>query len=116
MEQSWCLTEKYVQPRMEKLSGGLFYEHYKGMAENELKRLAEETVKIFRIHDLYCRHRIGIVKVGEISLHVMILSKHREEGLFALEYFIAELKKTVPIWKWALLKNGKKIPSKCHPN
>ena len=88
----------------------------KGMAEHELKRLAEETVKIFRIHDLYCRHRIGIVKVGEISLHVMILSKHRKEGLSALEYFIAELKKTVPIWKWAMLMNGKKIPSKCHLN
>ena len=95
---------------------GLEYEQYEGMAEHELKRLAEETVKIFRIHDLYCRHRIGIVKVGEISLHVMILSKHRKEGLSALEYFITELKKTVPIWKWAMLMNGKKIPSKCHLN
>ena len=71
----------------------LEYEQYEGMARIELNQIAEETVGKFMIHDLFCRHRIGKVKVGEVSLHVVIWSKHRKEGLEAVTYFIAELKK-----------------------
>ena len=71
----------------------LEYEHYEGMAETELNRLAEKTVSKFSIHDLFCRHRVGQISVGEISLHVVIWSKHRKEGLSAMTWFIVELKK-----------------------
>tara|TARA_Y100000996_G_scaffold318024_1_gene254174 strand:+ start:937 stop:1350 length:414 start_codon:yes stop_codon:yes gene_type:complete len=91
----------------------LDYEYYQGMAETQLKQLAEETVKKFPIRDLLCQHRVGEVKVGETSLHVVIWSKHRKEGLNAITYFISELKKRIPIWKWAILKNGDRIPSMC---
>jgi len=30
-----------------------------------------------------------------------------------MDWFISELKKHVPIWKWAILNNGTKIPSDC---
>ena len=89
----------------------LEYEQYEGMAETELNQIAEETVGRFMIHDLFCKHRIGKVKVGETSLHIVIWSKHRKEGLEAMTYFIAELKKRVPIWKWAILQDGTKVPS-----
>jgi len=91
----------------------LEYEQYEDMAEKELINIARETQNKFPIKDLLCRHRIGKVKVGETSLHVSIWSKHREEGLNAMSFFIIELKKRVPIWKWAILKNGEKIPSEC---
>jgi len=91
----------------------LEYEQYEGMAEAELTQLAEETCKKFPIHDLFCKHRIGRVDVGETSLHVVIWSKHRKEGLEAMTWFISELKKRVPIWKWAILKDGMRIPSEC---
>jgi len=91
----------------------LEYEQYEGMAENELKQIAEESVRRFLIHDLFCKHRIGKVKAGETSLHIVIWSKHRKEGLEAMTYFIAELKKRVPIWKWAILQDGTKVPSEC---
>ena len=91
----------------------LEYEQYEGMAETELTRLAEEAEKNFPIHDLFCKHRIGKVEVGETSLHVSIWSKHRREGLDAMGFFITELKKRVPIWKWAILEDGSRIPSKC---
>ena len=91
----------------------LEYEQYKGMAEAELTQLAEETCKKFPIHDLFCKHRIGRVDVGETSLHVVIWSKHRKEGLEAMTWFISELKKRVPIWKWAMLEDGSRIPSEC---
>lgn len=91
----------------------LEYEQYEGMAENELFQLAEETCKKFPIHDLFCKHRIGRVNVGETSLHVVIWSKHRQEGIDAMSWFIVELKKRVPIWKWAIMEDGSRIPSEC---
>ena len=91
----------------------LEYEQYEDMAEKELIKIARETQNKFPIKDLLCRHRIGKVKVGETSLHVSIWSKHRQEGLEAMSFFIIELKKRVPIWKWAILENGEKIPSEC---
>ena len=91
----------------------LEYEQYEEMAEKELRTIAQEAQNKFLIKDLLCRHRIGEVKVGETSLHVSIWSKHRKEGLEAMSFFIIELKKRVPIWKWAILENGEKIPSEC---
>jgi len=91
----------------------LEYEQYEGMAHFELQKIAEETRTKYSIGDLFCKHRVGKVNVGEASLHVVIWSKHRKEGLQAMTYFISELKKRVPIWKWAILEDGKKIPSEC---
>ena len=91
----------------------LEYEQYEGMAETELRNLAENTVKRFPVHDLFCKHRVGKVKVGETSLHVVIWSKHRQEGIDSMSWFIVELKKRIPIWKWATLKDGSRIPSEC---
>ena len=91
----------------------LEYEQYEGMALSELTNLANELLNKYPISDLFCKHRIGKVKVGETSLHVVIWSKHRKEGFKAMSYFISELKKRVPIWKWAILQDGTKIPSEC---
>ena len=92
----------------------LEYEHYDGMADSELQSLAEITVKKFKINDLFCYHRIGSVPVGQTSLQVSIWSKHRKESIEAMDYFIKELKKNVPNWKWAILLSGRKVPSKCN--
>jgi molybdopterin synthase catalytic subunit len=97
----------------DKIITALEYEQYEDMAESELKKVAEKTVKKFAIHDLFCKHRIGKVKVGQSSLHVVIRSKHRKEGFIAMNYFISALKDRVPIWKWAILEDGTKIPSDC---
>ena len=86
----------------------LEYEQYEGMAGEELEVLAKETLEKFPIHDLLCRHRVGEVPVGESSLHISIWAPHRKESLDALSWFISELKKRVPIWKWAVYPDGTK--------
>lgn len=91
----------------------LEYEHYAGMADDELRGLAEETAARFPVADVLVRHRVGRVEVGEVSLHVAIWSKHRREGIEALAWFVTELKKRVPIWKWAVLPDGTRVPSVC---
>lgn len=92
---------------------GLDYEHYPQMAESELQKLGEETVQKFGVHDLFCWHRVGRIAVGESSLRVVIWSRHRKEALQAMDWFIIELKKRVPIWKWGVTADGRRFPSHC---
>ena len=77
----------------------LEYEYYEGMAEAELKLLANKVCKKFTINHLYCRHRVGKVKAGEISIHIIILSKHRKEAIRAMDWFIIKLKNKLIIIK-----------------
>ena len=90
---------------------GLDYEHYPGMAESELEALAIETIATFDVLDLVCVHRVGLVRVGEPSIRVAIRSRHRTEGIRALDWFIKTLKERVPIWKWGVTADGARFPS-----
>lgn len=92
---------------------GLDYEHYEGMAEQQLQSLAEQAAERFPISSLDCWHRVGLVPVGEASLRVVIWSPHRAEGLACLAWFISELKLRVPIWKWAVTTDGERFASHC---
>lgn len=89
----------------------LDYEHYPEMTERELRALAEETAARFPVTDVICLHRIGRVAVGEASLRVTIVSPHRVEALDAMTWFVAEMKRRVPIWKWAVSADGERRPT-----
>ena len=91
----------------------LDYEHYPQMAEQELRRVAQGAVERFSVSDLRCWHRVGRVPVGQASLRVSVFSRHRAEALEALAWLITELKRRVPIWKWAVLESGAVFP--CGP-
>jgi molybdopterin synthase catalytic subunit len=89
----------------------LDYEQYEGMARSELETLAGECLARFGLLDLACTHRVGEVRVGEASLRVVIRSRHREEGIAALDWFVRELKIRVPIWKWGITPLGERFPT-----
>lgn len=91
----------------------LFYEHYAGMAEDQLQQVADEAVRKFPISNLTCLHRVGTVPAGQASLRVVVHSRHRAEALTALGWFVTELKRRVPIWKWAVTAEGDRFP--CAP-
>jgi len=90
---------------------GLEYEAYGPLAEKRLRELAEEAVRRFQLGSFTCRHRLGFVPVGEISLEVIIRSPHRQAALEAMAWFIDALKKDVPIWKWVHPTQGTKYPA-----
>ena len=92
----------------------LEYEQYEGMAEAELTSLANEVCEKYPIHDLFCRHRIGIVNEGETSLHVPIWSKHRKEGLNALTWFKTNSKNEFQFGNGLFLKMGKEYQVNVH--
>lgn len=92
---------------------GLFYEAYEDMARQELETLAQAAIAKFKIDEVECWHRLDEIPVGETSLRLIVRSKHRIASLDATAWYISELKKHVPIWKWAVLPNGDRIPSHC---
>lgn len=89
----------------------LDYEHYPTMTEQELQALADETLERFGLSALRCLHRVGRVPVGEASLRVTIVSAHRAEALDAMAWFVTEMKRRVPIWKWAVTADGERRPT-----
>lgn len=93
----------------------LDYEHYPGMTETELEALAGEAVRKFPIHDLLCHHRVGRVAVGEAAMRLVIRSGHRKEAFDAMSWFISELKRRVPLWKWGVDSGGNRTPSSSGP-
>jgi len=89
----------------------LEYEYYPVMAEKKLTEIARQTEQKFNIRGISCIHRVGVVPVGESSVRIVIRSKHRKESLAAMDWFIVQLKKEVPIWKWGITADGSRFPS-----
>ncbi len=84
----------------------IFYEVYEEMAENEIGKVKHDALNKFKVEDIYLKHRIGRVRVGEVSLLVAILSAHRKSGIEAIDYIIDEIKFKVPIWKKEIFEDG----------
>ena len=51
-------------------------------------------------------HRLGEVLPSELSMILIVKSRHRKESFEASQYFVDELKKTVPIWKKEFFEDG----------
>lgn len=87
-----------------KLLTALTYQAYEPMASSTLVAIAHSIVADHGLITLHCEHSTGEVAVGACSLRIVIASKHRKEGLAALDEFLDRLKRDVPIWKrpvWA---------------
>ncbi len=77
----------------------LEYEAYREMAEFQFHKIMDETLAKFPISSLKVVHRVGVIRVGEPSLYVCVVSGHRGEAFQAAQYLIDRLKQVVPIWK-----------------
>ena len=84
----------------------LDYEAYQPMAGNMLEKLGRRMVDEYGLIRFSVEHSFGRVPVGDRSLRVRIASKHRKEGLAAMDAFIDLLKKDVPIWKSPVWKDS----------
>ena len=76
------------------------YEAFIPLAEKTLRDICIEAQSKFEpALDITCVHRIGKLKVGEISLFISTSSPHREASYQSSRYIIEEIKKRAPIWK-----------------
>jgi molybdopterin synthase catalytic subunit len=86
---------------------GIQYTAFKEMAQKELTKIAERIVQEWGIKNIVLIHRIGRLLPGEISVVVGVSSEHRAEAFEACSFAIQELKRSVPIWKQEIYKDGK---------
>ncbi len=80
---------------------GLRYEAYEPMARRQLERHCTELALQFPCAALHFIHRLGWVPVGEASLYIRVLSKHRGPAMRMCAELIERLKDDVPVWKSA---------------
>lgn len=80
---------------------GLDYEAYRPMAEQQLERIGKELLEKHGLLAMDIEHSVGFVPNFECSFRLIIDSKHRKEGLRAMDEFIDLLKQDVPLWKRA---------------
>jgi molybdopterin synthase catalytic subunit len=78
---------------------GLHYEAYVGMAEQTLREIVAEAASQAGVGKVAAVHRIGELRVGEVSVAIAASAPHRAEAFAACRYVIEEIKKRLPVWK-----------------
>ena len=85
---------------------GIEYEAHGPMAEHQMRGLAENAASRFGLTKVAVHHRIGFVPAAEASIVVRVESAHRPAAFSASQWIMDELKRTVPIWKHPVFKDG----------
>jgi len=74
-------------------------EHYPGMAEAEIARIATEAVQRWPLQGLTAIHRHGKIAPGENIVLVVATSAHRQAAFEAANFLMDYLKSRAPFWK-----------------
>ena len=74
-------------------------EHYPGMAEEEIGRIAAEAVARWSLAGVTVVHRFGRIAVGDDIVLVATAATHREPAFAAASYLMDYLKTRAPFWK-----------------
>ena len=81
-------------------------EHYPGMAEEELARVAREAEARWPLLGVTIIHRFGTIAPGEQIVLVIAASAHRSAAFEAADFLMDYLKTRAPFWKRARLIDG----------
>ena len=74
-------------------------EHYPGMAEEEIERVAAEAEKRWPLMGVTAIHRYGKIEPGANIVLVVTASAHRQAAFEAAEFLMDFLKTRAPFWK-----------------
>jgi molybdopterin synthase catalytic subunit len=81
-------------------------EHYPGMAEAEILRVAVDAVARWPLQALRVIHRHGRVRPGDGIVLVVTASSHRVAAFEAANFLMDYLKTRAPFWKREHLADG----------
>ncbi|MBJ6124736.1 molybdenum cofactor biosynthesis protein MoaE [Microvirga splendida] len=81
-------------------------EHYPGMAEAEIDRIAGQAESRWPLLGLTVIHRFGRISPGEEIVLVLAASAHRQAAFEAASFLMDYLKTQAPFWKREHLKDG----------
>lgn len=74
-------------------------EHYPGMAEAEMARIATLAIERFALIGLTAIHRFGRIAPGENIVLVVAASTHRQAAFDGANFMMDYLKTSAPFWK-----------------
>jgi len=74
-------------------------EHYPGMTEKALEKIATEAQARWSLGDVLVIHRFGVLHPGEQIMMVATAARHRKDAFEAAEYLMDYLKSRAPFWK-----------------
>jgi molybdopterin synthase catalytic subunit len=86
----------------------ILYEAYEAMAERMLATLVAEAEARRPGIRIAAVHRVGELRVGEVSLAVAVSSAHRAEAFDAARELIEEIKRRLPVWKEERYTDGER--------
>ncbi|WP_416186619.1 molybdenum cofactor biosynthesis protein MoaE [Fulvimarina sp. 2208YS6-2-32] len=81
-------------------------EHYPGMAQQQIARIAEEALERWPLFGVRAAHRFGTILPGEEIVFVACASKHRGAAFEAASFIMDFMKTKAPFWKREHLKDG----------
>lgn len=86
------------------------YQAYEPMAEKRLAGTEEEVKRLWpATKRVKIVHRVGDLRVGEVSVAVAVSSPHRADAFEACRHAIETIKHEVPIWKREKLQGGGEV-------
>ena len=81
-------------------------EHYPGMAEAEIGRIARQALERWPVTGLTVIHRYGKIATGGKIVLVVAASSHRQAAFEAANFLMDFLKTRAPFWKKEHGKDG----------
>ncbi|WP_370208052.1 molybdenum cofactor biosynthesis protein MoaE [Pararhodobacter marinus] len=81
-------------------------EHYPGMTERALTKIAAEAGERWDLADAMILHRHGPLAPGETIMMVATAARHRAEAFAAAEFLMDYLKSRAPFWKKEITATG----------
>ncbi|GAK72426.1 molybdenum cofactor biosynthesis protein E [Agrobacterium rubi TR3 = NBRC 13261] len=81
-------------------------EHYPGMAEAEMLRIAKLAIDRFQLLGLTAIHRYGKIATGDTIVLVIAASRHRQAAFDGANFVMDYLKTAAPFWKKEHGKDG----------
>jgi molybdopterin synthase catalytic subunit len=82
-------------------------EHYPGMAEAEIRRIAHDAIGRWPLSGVSVIHRFGLIKPGENIVLVVTASTHRQAAFEAASFLMDFMKTGAPFWKREHLSDGR---------
>lgn len=90
-------------------------EHYPGMTERYLQRLAENALGRWQLLDVLIVHRVGDLYPDDPIVLVAVWSAHRAAAFEACRSLMEALKAQAPFWKKEFLADGERWVEKNTP-
>ncbi|MBC7466979.1 MAG: molybdenum cofactor biosynthesis protein MoaE [Bdellovibrio sp.] len=76
------------------------YDAHQVLAKNIFQQISEEAQNKWGPDlSIYLVHRLGRLEVGEVSVVIIVSSRHRDASFQGSRYLIEQLKIRAPIWK-----------------